>query len=119
MIVSQFGIIKTIPKGAVLNVRREGDGYQVITGEFAGKHIEPGKCIEITQEQQLSVAEWNEMEQGYLKIIRDLEDENKSLKEKCSGYEDDKKLTEFLLKTTVKALTRIHELKQEKEPQNG
>ena len=123
MVVSQFGIPKTIPKDTMLTVRRMGDGYQVITGEFAGKHIEPGKCIEEEQETGITVAEWNEREQGYLKIINDLETENKHTLDKYSElankYEQLMTVHKYFIETAGKALDRIHELKQEKEPQNG
>ena len=119
MITTQLGLIKHIPKGTVLKVRPFKNVYQVLTGEFAGKYIDPSKCAQVTSGRHLSAYEWREMEQGYLNVIKNLERDNRFLKEKCATHEKDKEMNEFLLETTVKALMRIAELKQEKEIQNG
>lgn len=115
MISKQLGLIKHIPKGTVLTVRPAGPAYQVLTGEFAGKYIEPSKCYEISGEKLLSTSEWLEMEQGYLSIIKNLERENENLRIKCATHDEVEKKLEYFLQVSTDSLIRIAELKREKE----
>lgn len=127
MITSQFGLIKNIPRGTILTVRPSGPAYQVLTGEFAGKYVEPRKCMEISPERLLSVHEWNEAEQGYLQIIKQKDEEIDRLKQLVEGLtnglnkeKDHNAQLEFSLNAASKVLLLIAEKqKVQMETQNG
>ena len=88
VISTEFKLSGSIRKGSKLTVRREGGCYRVVFGEHAGKTIESFRVVELTQEKSLSVAEWNDMEQEYLRKLTKKDGEIGRLKEIVSGLTD-------------------------------